>query len=272
MPTRADVLLPRLRRAVLILALVASLATAAAAVAGRVKIVPPEGANWRQHAEKYLVVFRENRPFSLVRDTPTRCVKANNYGCLKQPAANWEGTPGPDGTNGAHDGADGNNGHAIFVHPKWSIVAGMRWFERRTSGGRERKSALELAEIYSPWCDTLGSVAVKAEASGRRWGRGCAGGAQPPAGFSGPRCGRPASGSPTAAQCQACNCPTQAAKFWLRGTSHGINDKLVLFDAAGKPSSTLQSLISWKIGLETGQFQPSPALMSEAAAQFDPAR
>lgn len=240
------------------------------AFAGRVKVVPPEGSGWAKHAETYLIAWREDRPFSLAKDKAGRCVKANNYGCLWQPAGNWEGTPGPDGTNGAHDGAGGRNGHAVFSHPKWSIVAAMRWFERRTDGDRTPKSALQLAEIYSPWCDTQGSAGTKADSSGRLWGRSCPGGARPPAGFAGPMCRRPASGPPSAAQCQACNCPNMAAKFWLRGTSLTIDDTLDLFDPGGKPSATLQSLIGWKTALETGKYKPNAQLMAEASAAFEP--
>jgi hypothetical protein len=241
--------------------------------AAKVKVVPPYGANWSAYAERYLIVWRENRPFSAAKDKPTRCVRANNYGCMWQPAqSNWPGTPGPDGTDGAHDGEGTTNGHAIFSHPKWSVAAAMRWFERKTSGGTQPKSARQLAESYMPWCDTQGSAAVKADFSGRLWGRSCANGKKPPAGFSGPRCQRPASGEPSPAQCQACNCPPEAARFWLNGTSHGIDDKLELFDGTGKPTATLQSLIGWKTAYETGKYKPNEALMAEAAAAFEPAR
>ena len=36
--------------------------------AGRVVIDPPAGANWADHAEKYLTNYRENRPFDRRKD------------------------------------------------------------------------------------------------------------------------------------------------------------------------------------------------------------
>jgi hypothetical protein len=84
-------------------------------------------------------------------------------------------------------------------------------------------------------------------------------------------CRRPPSGTPSAAQCQACNCPDKAAKFWLRGTPLAIDTPLDLFGADGKPSATLQSLIGWKTALETGKYKPNARLMAEAEAAFRPA-
>lgn len=240
--------------------------------AGRVVIDPPAGANWADHAEKYLTNYRENRPFDRRKDIKTlRCVKMNNYGCLWQTKGNWEGTPGPDGTNGAHDGEGGNSGHAIFLHPKWSIVASLRWFERKASYNQSKRSALYLAERYAPWCDTIGSKGTKVDPkTGTVWGRGCVGGKQPPKGFKGPRCGKPASGKPSAAQCRVCNCPNSIAAFWLKGTSSGINDGLELFDADGKPTQTMLSIISWKVGLETGRYKPNQLVLDEALGLFEP--
>lgn len=247
----------------------------AAAIAGpahaqREKIVPPEGANWRSYAEQYLTIFRENRPFSAARDTSSRCIRMNNYGCIWQARTPWQGTPGSRGEDGAHDGEGGpRGGHAIFVHPKWSIVAGMRWFERKLAE-KPNASALELAAIYAPWCDTIGSRGTKADGTGRRWGRGCRGGNQPPAGFTGPRCGPPPNGVPSRRQCEACNCPTSVARYWLEGSGTASTAPLALFDAAGKPNQAFRSLIKRKTMLETGRFSPSDTLLDEASASFTP--
>lgn len=241
------------------------------ALAARVVVKPPVGADWDRFARTYLWVVPENRLFDPARDrTGLRCIRMNNYGCLWQRAGNWPGTPGPDGTDGAHDGAGGSNGHAIFSHPKWSIVAAFLWFEKRVAQSGGNVTALSLAEVYSPWCDTIGSAGTRADASGKLWGRGCSGGQQPPAGFRGPICAKPQDGKPSRAQCQACNCPDAIATFWLRKTDAGINDSLVLFDAAGKPSDTLKKIIPAKIQFETGRYRPTPELIDEAVQAFTP--
>lgn len=256
-----------------LLALLVCLFWSSSSEARKSVVHPPIAPGWQRLAEDYLFVYRENRRFNSAIDKEgLRCVRMNNYGCLWQPEENWEGTPGPDGTDGAHDGEGGNNGHAIFSHPKWSIVASLRWFEVRTSGGAQQKSALQLAAKYAPWCDTLGSKGTKPDASGRLWGRGCAGGNRPPPGFAGPICAEPSSGKPSKAQCQACNCPNSIARFWLKENSASPSDPLVLFDDTGKPTVALQNLIKWKIGLETGRYQPTQSLLDEAVRVFEPKR
>jgi hypothetical protein len=257
----------------LLLVLIASCALVIAspapnALGQRVTAMPAEGRDWRAFAERYLLT-RAGEPFrARIHTQNVRCIRLNNYPCLWQRTPPLPGTPTAGGTDGAHDGAGGRTGHAIFAHPKWSIVAAMRWFERRTSGGREPKSAVELAEIYSPWCDTLGSARTKADRSGRLWGRSCSGGKRPPQGFQGPTCRKPAFGAPSARQCQACNCPSNAAAAWVRGMGVQPTAKLALFDAAGQPTEQLGKLVGGVIALENGRYRPTDALLTEARASF----
>lgn len=252
-----------------LLGLLFCLLTNAAAQAQRVALKPPEGANWRQHAHTYLLVFRERRPFSAAKDS-SRCVRMNNYGCLWQRRVPWEGTPGPKGLSGAHDGAGGaKRGHAIFDHPKWSIVASMKWFETKHRQS-PNLSATDLASYYAPWCDTIGSRATKFDRSGQSWGRSCSDAPRPAASFKGSMCRRPANGQPSKAQCQACNCPNSIATYWLADTDLDPSQPLKLFDEQGLPNSTLRSLITQKIALETGKFKPTKELMNEAARAFVP--
>lgn len=258
-----------MRCILLVGALLGAFGVASSAFAQRVAVSPPEGNNWRQYAQSYLIGAKNGQPLNLINAKISRCIKANNYGCIWQPRSSWEGTPGPKGVNGAHDGAGGNNGHAIFSHPKWSLVASMRWFERRTQNDREPMTALQLAEIYLPWCDTLGSHATRV-ANGREWGRSCKDGEHPKVGFSGPVCQRPPNGAPAAGQCQACNCPNITAATWLKTTNLGIDDKLDLFDENGRPTQLLQSIIAWKSVSELGGYRPRPELLIEAAAEFRP--
>ena len=244
------------------------------ASAERSVINPPLGAKWADYAEKYLNNYRADRPFDRKKDTVNlRCVKMNNYGCLWQPKGNWPGTPGANDRNGAHDGAGKNstNGHSIFVHPKWSIAASFRWFETRAGKNMPKRSAYYLAQKYAPWCDIIGSKSTRRDkVTGILWGRGCRNGVQPPAGFSGPRCVKPANDRPSAAQCRMCNCPNHISAFWLKGSRFGRHDPLTLFSNNGQATKTMQSIISWKVGLETGYYRPNKRIMNEALRLFKP--
>ncbi|WP_157739028.1 hypothetical protein [Labrenzia sp. VG12] len=274
------------------------------AMADRTVISPPEGENWQTNAESFLEVYKhvekvgggyqyskleKRRPFSRSKDIHLlRCVKMNNYGCLWQRTGderyprNWSGTPGPSGENGAHDGAGTGNGHAVFEHPKWSIIAAYQWFERNTMGGKKNLTVLELAEIYAPWCDTIGSAGTKVGYTyGEEWGRTCQGGRKPPVEFNGPLCQKPAlAAKPSREQCDSCNCPNKIAKYWLTGINElrdnkdlakvGINDQLVLFDEKGYPSEVFKLLIKWKVGLETAVYMPNHDLFEAADEVFSP--
>ena len=229
----------------------------------RTRAARDAGADWCRYAQAYLQHRSEDRPLSCRTDRISRCIKLNNYGCLWQRRAKWRGTPWPDGTDGAHDGAGGRNGHSVFEHPKWSVVAAITWFEHRQKAQGIR-TALELAERYSPWCDTIGSRGVRND-----WARSCKGGAQPPRGFRGPRCRKPANGVPAPGQCNSCNCPNKIAEFWLKDTEFAIDDDLPLFDGDGKPTKLLASILKRKITLETG-YRPTLALIDESYQVYAP--
>ncbi len=271
------------------------------ASADRTVLSPPLSQNWQSNAKKFLDTYKlvrkingnisykkldKVRPFSPAIDKfALRCVRMNNYGCFWQRSRgsnyprNWQGTPGPSGKNGAHDGTGGSNGHAIFEHPKWSIVAAYQWFERLTNGGQKRRSAFELAQIYAPWCDTIGSGGTKTgDIFKKTWGRSCVGGKKPPASFRGPICRKRK--NPSRQQCDSCNCPNNIASYWLKGinaleSNKGlrrtkISDPLELFDKDGRPTSTFKLLIKWKVGLEIGAYMPNRKLFEEADNAFIP--
>lgn len=230
---------------------------------------PPEGANWCKYAEAFLWNRAANRPFRCATDKTPACVKYNNYGCLKHGPSNpYPGTPAPNGKQGAHDGRDGARGHAIFEHPKWSIAGSFRWFEHSTKD-LGLKTAAQLANRYSPWCDTQGSTALKIDKiTGRAWGRTCKDGQKPPASFRGPFCKQP-DGDPGAEQCRVCNCPSVFVKSWLKGTNQQPDDELKLFGNDGRPTQLMQQIIAnhtpWEIG-----YRPTAEIVQEGAKLFTP--
>ena len=230
---------------------------------------PKAGATWCAFAEQFLWNRSEDRAFKCSVDATPRCIKYNNYGCLKHsPGKPYAGTPAPNGQLGAHDGVDGARGHAIFEHPKWSVAASFFWFEKSYKK-LGLKTAKQLAERYSPWCDTQGSVATKRDAAtGRVWGRTCGDGQQPPASFHGPLCKEPAS-APSNEQCRVCNCPSVFVKSWLKGTGKTSTDVLELFASDGKPTALMQSILvnhtPWEIG-----YRPSTELIKQGAELFVP--
>lgn len=227
----------------------------------------PEVKGWRDNAAKYLVRL-DGTAFDPRVDTANlRCIRMNNYPCLKHPSAHpWRGTPRADGTDGARDGA----GHAMFSDPKWSIVAAMQWFYRRTIGAGVRRSAYDLTQIYSPWCDTLGSVPSRVDRAGVAWGRNCGRTEGPPAGFNGPLCRKPTNDVPLPHQCDACNCPSSQADYWMRKTGHDRDEKLTLFDRDGRPTDDLRRIVPRVIAIENGHYKPNASLMSAASDAFTP--
>lgn len=216
---------------------------------------PPLGPNWCEQARASLV--RTNgKPFDC-RATNLRCVKMNNYGCLKQPqmvsylGTNW----------GGHDGARDKAGHSIFAAPAMSLVAIANLYRKYQKAGR--KTATQIADRYSPWCDTLGSVTRRQDRSGNWWYRTC-GSSKPPAGAK--VCQGPANGVPRPGQCQACNCPSEVAKQMLKGTGIGVHDELVLF-SADKPNELLLTIMANKMRQELG-YAPAADLLDAAKASY----
>ena len=189
-----------------------------------------EGPEWQQRAAESLtymgtpLTLDDNGRFNETTKQPL-CVRLNNYGCVKQGESPW------NGSRGRRD----SKGHAIFDDPTYSVRAVVRDYCSKHKRGVRK--ALDLADAYSPWCDTLGSVAVY-----KGWGRSCSDSPQPPAGFSGPLCRMP-NGNPTESQCRSCNCPDRLAKQWLKGLERNgrplePSDDLLLFDSDGTPDES----------------------------------
>jgi hypothetical protein len=234
---------------------------AALACSGQVsaeQVNPPLGPNWCSQAE--LNLTRTNgRPFDCEARN-LRCVKMNNYGCLQQPARTpFNGTNWGPYRRGARDHAN----HAIFSDPAMSIVTIMNVYRRYLARGW--RSAEVIAEHYSPWCDTLGSVRSRTDGAGRVWYRTCGRTSVPPGALA---CTKPANGQPAQRQCEACNCPNEVARRMLDGVV-GISpsDDLVLFDAAGAPNDLLVTIIANKMRQELG-YRPSSDFLARARGQY----
>lgn len=176
------------------------------------------------------------------------CVRLNNYGCVKQGGDPW------NGSGGKRD----SKGHAVFSEPAYSVRAVVRDYCSKHRRGL--RSAVALANAYSPWCDTLGSLPVY-----KGWGRSCGDTPLPPSSFDGPLCQNP-DGEPSPEQCAACNCPTKIAKHWLKGIDD-VSDpysNLGLFDDQGNPNQeTLAILLRNKMQIELGGFVPTEAVLNK---------
>lgn len=163
-----------------------------------------------------------------------RCVRMNNYWCQKHGDDPWMGTANKVGSAGSRD----VDGHAIFESAAWSARAIAR--DLRSKHQRNIRTALDLAEAYSPWCDTKGSKAVSKAGSGRT----CRDGAQPPKYFKGPFCSAPSEQRGSSSTCtKGCNCPPEIAQALVRDLGIGIHDELNLFDKAGRPTLSLAKVI-----------------------------
>lgn len=191
-----------------------------------------EAPNWCQEAERSLTDRQGNA--ITCNAIGKRCVRMNNYWCQKHSASPWRGTPKSDGKDGNRD----SNGHAVFESVEWSARA--IGVDLRAKYKRGLVSAVSIAAAHSPWCDTLGSKAIK---DGH--GRTCKdGGEKPPAGFSGPYCQEPKTAKPTVSECaKGCNCPPEIAEVLIKGLDTDINADLKLFDAAGNPQAPLLKVI-----------------------------
>lgn len=218
---------------------------------------------WCEFAAQYLEpvgnrpAFRCAADGTMIDGKRALCIRLNNYGCLWQRRASWPGTDIEPGNNGAHDGRGGRNGHSVFTHPKYALAAKFHWFANRKS-----QSALSHAETYLPWCDTLGSVDRRGS-----FYRSC--GLKPSQLKPGRSyCRKPTSGTPSAAQCGACNCPSELAAVWVEGTGLGINDPLVLVTADGKPADLLVKIALRNSVNELGGYRPTRALIDEAVITY----
>ena len=227
---------------------------------------PPVRSDWCSFAEKSLL-FQNGAKFSCSEANPRnlRCIKMNNYGCLQQPrSAPFNGTTWGPYKAGARDRA----GHAIFEDPVNSVIGIMNVYLRYVESGTD--TAISIAERYSPWCDTLGTVERRQAKAGNSWRQSCRGERRGQGEYV---CSRPADGiTPRPGQCEACNCPSQVASRMLSGTGlTDVRQPLKLFDADSRPTALLLRIISNKMVQEMG-FRPDQAFLSEASSSFVPQR
>lgn len=197
-------------------------------------------------------------PFVCLADKQ-RCIRMNNYGCTK----NSSRVPYP-GQVIASNGMPVTDvdRHALYSEPKWSLLKSIEVLHRYYTHFGKR-SALAIAEIWSPWCDTNGSKQVH-----NGWGRTCRDGPGPaPASFTGPRCAIPVGGRPLKGQCGPCNCPSEAAEFYLRGSGKTVTDDAGLFDTQGEPLPALGPFLRQVITEELGS-RPKLALVQDAISTY----
>ncbi len=219
--------------------------------------------NWCEMAATYLEPVGNRPDFrcaadgSMIEGRRSLCIRLNNYGCIWQRRATWPGTDIRPSNDGAHDGRGGNNGHSVFRHPVYSLAAKFHWFAIKRD-----TSALALAEIYLPWCDTLGSVQ-------RRGGfyRSCD---LDPSQHQDNRnyCEKPANGRPVPGQCSSCNCPSVLAARWVEGSGFGVRDQLPLVTADGEPSDLLVEIALRNSVNELGGYRPNTRAVAEAKALY----
>lgn len=219
--------------------------------------------NWCEMAATYLEpvgnrpVFKCSENGSMIDGKRSLCIRLNNYGCIWQRAATWPGTDIKPGNDGAHDGRGGSNGHSVFRNPVYALAAKFHWFAIKRD-----TSALALAEIYLPWCDTLGSMdtrggfyrSCRLQAGQRRSSRNY--------------CERPANGRPTSGQCASCNCPSVLAAKWVEGTGFEVRDQLPLVDADGQPSDLLVEIALRNSVNELGGYRPNARAVAEAKSLY----
>lgn len=227
--------------------------------------VKPPAPNWCKYAKLYLVPTSRRPPINCSKpNTVARCIKINNYGCVWQVGHNdkYEGTDIVAGKDGAHDGQGAKqepvpnaSGHAVFIHPKWSISAKLIWFYNRSKG----KSAVELARKYMDWCEVLGS-----HNSLGGWHRSCKVAQKPGVKY----CQEPSGGKPLPGQCKYCNCPDIQAAKWVKGTGRSIHDPLVLFEKDGSPKPFMIKIVRRNSLNEIDGYKFTDELLKEGIETF----
>ena len=103
-------------------------------------------SNWEEQALENLEIL----PDELRKHKSKRCMKLNNYWCLKNVNGGWKGSIGNDSDN-----------HAAFRSSEYAARAAVRNF-RTAYFKHNRKSALEIMSAYAPNSDCIGSNAAKA--------------------------------------------------------------------------------------------------------------
>jgi hypothetical protein len=190
-----------------------------------------------------------------------RCIRMNNYSCTK----NFS----PSAYEGQMVDAEGKpitdvDHHVLYEDPKWSIKKSIDVL-RSYYIKQGKKSAIEIAETWAPWCDTNGSKLVH-----QGWGRTCKDGpGAVPATFNGPRCIRPTDGVPPKGQCGPCNCPNELAAFYAKDSGVGISVDLRIFDDQGIPTVALNKVLKRVVWMELGS-RPSESLINNAIAVYKP--
>ncbi len=218
-----------------------------------------EDISWRSEAKTHLT--KEGLPVTdeiLDQHEYLRCIRMNNYVCMMHSSPNdpW------NGSEGRHECAIGDNGHAVFVEAKWSIRSMVRDLCSKHRGRPDRepaRSALAVVEIRTPWCDTLGSVSSRLG-----YGRTCESGPVPTEGewASLERCEKPETGTASAEQCAACNCPDKVAGRLVRGMGISATDDMELFDDQGNPNkSNIKIVLSNIVADETGGMRPTDEIL-----------
>lgn len=99
-------------------------------------------SNWKDQAKTHLNVTDDDLKKN------NRCIKLNNYWCLKNVSGGWNGTLGSD-----------QDRHAAFVDGAYAARAAVRNF-RTAYFKHNRKSALQIMSYYAPDSDCIGSGAA----------------------------------------------------------------------------------------------------------------
>lgn len=224
-----------------------------------------EGNNWCENAEKYLTKKDKKPDCEKISASDGRCPMMNNYWCITQNSANpWKGTPD------AH-GKDGNNDkvHAIFSDPVWAARAVAIDLSSKYKK-KKLHSASQIANEYSPACDTLGTK-VSVKTKNGEVGRSCKNDpyGTPPPDFKGKLCPE---APKTKEDClPQCNCPIEIRDRIVKGTGLGPDDDLKLFNEAGEPQPTLNIAIK-NLAFQEINFDVSDQLIEDGIKMAFPSK